>query len=344
LPPRTLNRIYQRAYNAANYGLRSFAGGHFASACRPTSIALLLTERCHARCLHCDIWQNKGREDNPTPAEWKGFLAELSDWLGPVQVTFTGGEALLRPEAPELVEYAVSRGLFVELLTNGFWTDHSRLLRAARTDPWQITMSLDGVGDVHSLVRGRANFWAVASQSLEILSHLRKAENLHYRLLLKTVIMQQNLESLPELAAYAERIGAQIFYQPVEQNYNAAPDPFWYRTSPNWPRDIPRAVAQVRELARLKQNGAPIVNSSAQFEVMAAYFQSPAGLHGRVQAHGAHETKHSCAALTSLQVQANGDVRVCARKPVIGNIRTQPIRQIWANRPHHWESGCCLGC
>ena len=49
-----------------------------------------------------------------------------------------------------------------------------------------------------------------------------------------------------------------------------------------------------------------------------------------------------CAALTTLQFQANGDVTVCAFEPPVGNIKAAPIRQIWAQRPCYWQEGCCI--
>ena len=55
-----------RAHAAVNYRLRTIAGGRLASHCRPTAIAILLTERCNARCLHCDIWKNRGKEESPS--------------------------------------------------------------------------------------------------------------------------------------------------------------------------------------------------------------------------------------------------------------------------------------
>ncbi len=58
-------QIRARAHGAVNYRLRTFAGGRLASHCRPTEIAVLLTERCNARCLHCDIWKNRGKESTP---------------------------------------------------------------------------------------------------------------------------------------------------------------------------------------------------------------------------------------------------------------------------------------
>src|SRR5262245_15995751 len=105
-----------RAHAAANYRLRTIAGGRFASHCRPTEIAILLTERCNARCLHCDIWKNRGKEATPSVDQWKTTMRDLRRWLGPVHVVFTGGEALLMPFASEVVSYASSIGLLVEHL------------------------------------------------------------------------------------------------------------------------------------------------------------------------------------------------------------------------------------
>src|SRR5262245_25495414 len=125
--PVTWRWMYKRAHEGLNYRLRGFAGGRWATWCRPTSIVLLLTERCNARCVHCDIWKNRGQEEMPTVDQWKQVLTDLRTWLGPVQLTFSGGEALLRPVAPDLVAHGSSIGLFVEVLTHGYWVDQTRI-------------------------------------------------------------------------------------------------------------------------------------------------------------------------------------------------------------------------
>src|SRR5215470_10199757 len=102
----SLAYLYRRVHEGANYRLRTFAQGRFASHCRPTSVLFLLTELCNARCVHCDIWKNRGKEDSPSAEQWKSVLTELRDWLGPVQVVFTGGEALLKPFTAELAGHA----------------------------------------------------------------------------------------------------------------------------------------------------------------------------------------------------------------------------------------------
>ena len=55
---------YRRAYSAVNYRLRTLSGGRWADHCRPTDIGFLMTNLCNAKCVHCDIWKNKGKDDN----------------------------------------------------------------------------------------------------------------------------------------------------------------------------------------------------------------------------------------------------------------------------------------
>src|SRR3954465_12832577 len=108
--------VYRRAYQSINYQLRTVAGGRFADHCRPTDIGLLMTNLCNAKCVHCDIWKNKGKDDTPTVEQYKATLSEMREWLGPVHVYVSGGEALLRPYVPELLAHASAIGLLGEVL------------------------------------------------------------------------------------------------------------------------------------------------------------------------------------------------------------------------------------
>lgn len=336
------NYLRRRIYEGSSYRLRTIANGRWASQCWPTSIALLMTERCNARCIHCDIWKNRGQEDRPSSFQWQTLLKDLRSWLGPVHVVFSGGEALLNPATVDLTRYASSIGLFVELLTHGYWEDQKKIEALAATRPGRVTISLDGIGAVHNMVRGREGFFDRTLKTIQTLLRVRRILNLDLSIRLKTVIMKQNLDDVCEVAQFAARHDLEVFYQPIEQNYNTLEDPFWFRHSDTWPVDHRRAVAVVRELKRLKSIGLPIVNSNAQLDAMLTYFQEPAMHRVAVQTHAAHEKKLTCSALTTLQVQANGDVTTCAAMAPIGNIRNQQIREVWSARPRWWESGCCL--
>ena len=112
----------------------------------------------------------------------------------------------------------------MEMLTHGYWRDQTRIEEAARARPWRLTMSMDGVGQAHSVVRGRDDFWEKSSHAVATLIRLRKEERLGYAIRLKTVIMQQNLDDVCNVARFAAENGVEVLYQPIEQNYDTPED------------------------------------------------------------------------------------------------------------------------
>jgi MoaA/NifB/PqqE/SkfB family radical SAM enzyme len=339
---RSLDLLYKRLYEGVNYRLRTLAHGQWAASCRPVSIAILMTERCNARCIHCDIWRNRGKEDSPTSEQWATVLTDLRRWLGPVQVVFSGGEALLKSHTVDLVRHGSSLGLFVEVLSHGYWADQSRIEALAGAQPWRVTVSFDGIGETHSRIRGREGFFEKTAETIQTLKRIRQEQGLGLSIRLKTVIMEPNLDEVDQVAVFAAREGLEVFYQPIEQNYNTPEDSEWFLHSDTWPKDSERAVRAIAELRRLKQQGLPIANSMQQLDAMIPYFRNPANLRVLTQAHQAHEDRPLCSALTMIQIQANGDVTTCVSKPPVGNIKDKPIRDIWEERPRWWEGGCCL--
>jgi len=337
-----VGNVYRRVYLGVNYRLRDFAGGRFADHCRPTDIGFMMTNLCNAKCVHCDIWKNKGRDDTPTVDQYKAVLTEMREWLGPVPIFFSGGEALLRPYTAEIVGHASSIGLWAEVLTHGYWDDQTRIEKLAVANPARITVSLDGVGETHTIIRGREKFFEKTSRTLETLTRLRTEKKLGYAIRLKTVIMRQNLHDVDNVARFAAEHGMEVFYQAVEQNYNTPEDARWFETSENWPRDPAVAEGAVRRLIALKRQGLPIRNSFHQLETMIPYFHDPDAMRVSVQSHTAHLDRPVCSALTNVQIQPNGDVLACYGMPPVGNIRNTTLREIWSSRPSWWRGGCCL--
>jgi MoaA/NifB/PqqE/SkfB family radical SAM enzyme len=205
-----------------------------------------------------------------------------------------------------------------------------------------VTISLDGIGEIHNRIRGREKFFEKTSASIETLKRVRKSNGLNFEIRLKTVIMQQNLDNVGEIAHYANQDGMHVFYQPIEQNYNTSEDDTWFKHSDTWPADAEQAVAAVNKLIGLKRAGLPIANSFAQLEAMIPYFLNPGAMRIATQNHSAHESKLLCSALTMLQIESDGNVVVCTGMEPVGNIKTGRIRDIWEGRPQWWKGGCCL--
>ncbi len=82
----------------------------------PFRMDLALTYKCNINCGHC---YNQTRDTNELSTEqWKIVMKTIWD-LGIPHVIFTGGEATLRKDLVELIEFAESLGLITGLLTNG---------------------------------------------------------------------------------------------------------------------------------------------------------------------------------------------------------------------------------
>lgn len=81
-----------------------------------------LTERCNNNCIHCCInlpaSDDAARAMESTRDDIRDILNQAAS-LGALQVRFTGGEPLLRPDFEELYLFARRLGLMVRLFTNG---------------------------------------------------------------------------------------------------------------------------------------------------------------------------------------------------------------------------------
>src|SRR4029077_1571271 len=134
------------------------------------------------------------------------------------------------------------------ILTSAHWENQIRIAKAALANPSRITVSLDGIGEAHTIIRGRENFFEKTTRTLETLKRIRAEHSLNYVIRLKTVVMRQNLHDVANVAQFAAQNGMEVFYQAVEQNYNTPEDSRWFEHSENWPADPSLAVSAVRGL------------------------------------------------------------------------------------------------
>ncbi len=100
---------------------------------RQDSLIVEVTQRCNHDCLHCyNAWKNEvpypTSEELPG-AEMRGLLDKVLDETGAGHVTLTGGEPLLRPDLPDLVDHLHDRGTEVNLITNGTLLDEAAIER-----------------------------------------------------------------------------------------------------------------------------------------------------------------------------------------------------------------------
>jgi radical SAM protein with 4Fe4S-binding SPASM domain len=101
---------------------------------RQDSFVFEVTQRCNHDCPHCyNAWKNP--VDYPMgelgTAETLAMLGKLLDETGASLVSLTGGEPMLRPDIHEIVDSLRSRGITVNLITNGSLLDDAAIARLA---------------------------------------------------------------------------------------------------------------------------------------------------------------------------------------------------------------------
>lgn len=137
------------------------------SAQMPTSAFLSVTMLCNSRCIHCDIWKNKGADFLPVDV-YRKLPSSLT------MIDLTGGEPFLRNDMPDIVRTVRTTCPKARILitTNGFLPQKIQKYAGAivAADPKiAFRLSLDGWGKTHEKVRGIPNAFGKVMETIGIL-------------------------------------------------------------------------------------------------------------------------------------------------------------------------------
>lgn len=149
------------------------------------------TQRCNLSCRHCGSDCFTSAKDQDMPLE--DFLKALDTIPKPdvkklsgrrskrfnidtLTVVLTGGEPLLRPDIDRVGKEIHRRGYYWSMVSNGFfYTDemHRRLMAAGMN---ALTISLDGIGEVHNWMRGNPKSYDNAIKAISIAAKERRLD------------------------------------------------------------------------------------------------------------------------------------------------------------------------
>jgi MoaA/NifB/PqqE/SkfB family radical SAM enzyme len=271
-----------------------------------------ITSRCNLRCSMCRYWKTQD-EETLESERWREVFAELAE-LGCRKIHFSGGEALLRKDFPELAADAAALGLKVSLTTNGTLLTKDVVRRLVGGRIHSISLSLDGpTSRRHDAVRGRSGAFRRTVRAIE---RLRKASP-DLRIRINTVLMRDNWRGLPGLVRLAGELGAtDLVPMPVDEK-----GPRQRRLSRAAIRTFNREVAPVAADLR-KHYGFPLdAGRVYPFGVTAEETRRSAqGLYAR----GVGASRPCLAPWLHLFLAWNGDAFSCCmtngRIPPLGNV------------------------
>jgi len=113
----------------------------------PLDASVELTHRCNLRCVHCYLGDQKEirrhRRDELSTDAVKTLLDELAA-AGTLNLTFTGGDPMVRKDFCTLYEYAVRKGFLITVFCDGALITPAVREVFARYRPRKVEVSVYG--------------------------------------------------------------------------------------------------------------------------------------------------------------------------------------------------------
>ena len=163
----------------------------------PIEASIKVTENCNSRCITCNVWKNKPKNELTTK-EIENIFYHLKE-IGIKLIGFTGGECLLREDIGELIRKAKEIvGGKVYIITNGILLEKkAEILLENGVD--YISVSLDGLEKTDEKIRGVAGHYQKVIKGIETLKSLTPGENPKININIGTTLTSPNLPEIPKL-------------------------------------------------------------------------------------------------------------------------------------------------
>lgn len=156
------------------------------------SMQIELTSLCNLKCIHCYHGENHPKEGMST-IKIINLLDQLKS-LGTLKVVFTGGEAFLHSDLPEILTHARNNDFSISLLTNGTKMSDRLLNSLVLNNVGMVQISLYSLNaNVHDAVTQQHGSF---KKTMHNINRLLEAK---IPLIIASPVMKLNLHSLGDL-------------------------------------------------------------------------------------------------------------------------------------------------
>lgn len=176
-----------------------------ARAYKPLYVKIKVNYGCNLKCEMCKHWRET--RETPIPMErFREVISELAE-LGCQKIHFSGGEPMLRPQLPDLIEYATGLGIRVTLTTNGTLIDKVKAKRLVEAGLRGVNVSIDSpLRKMHEKIRGVEGSFKLTTRAVALFRRYAHKGKLTVRI--NTVVGRSNYETLATLPDLAHELGA----------------------------------------------------------------------------------------------------------------------------------------
>jgi radical SAM protein with 4Fe4S-binding SPASM domain len=275
------------------------------------------TLRCDLACRHCGSRAGRSRPDELTTAEALDLVRQMAD-LGVKEVTVIGGEAYLRDDWVDIVREIRTLGMQCTMTTGGRGLTKDRARAGADAGLMSVSVSVDGLREIHDALRGVEGSYDSAMAALDNLREVGIPVSAN------TQIGRASMREIPELL---ERL--------IEKNIHS-----WQlqlTVAMGRAADEPHLLLEPYQMIEVMPMVARLKRRADEVGVR-IWPGNNIGYFGPYESllRGTLPRGHmsSCGAgRSTLGIEANGDIKGCPSLPtsdyVGGNIRENSLRDIW---------------
>jgi len=168
----------------------------------PVNVTWEVTYACNLSCIHCLSDSGKKRATELSTDECRRVIDDLSA-MKVFQFNIGGGEPFMRPDFPDLMDYAHDKGMVTCISTNGTLIDRDIARRLDHRLVY-IQVSLDGATpESNDPIRGKGSFQKV----LHALECLRER---NIEVSINTVLTRLSFPELDRMTSLAADYGAKL--------------------------------------------------------------------------------------------------------------------------------------
>lgn len=177
----------------------------------PKKVTIMITNRCNLSCGHCMTESDSSGKTPSAPTTAVKRLIEEFASTGVTGICFTGGEPLLHPDWPDLLNYTcMLPGIeTVELQTNATLLTTSAIdhFSSIPLPGFSIQISLDGIRpETNDKIRGEGVFNKIIN-GIRLLT----SAGLGSKICVAFSEMQHNFSDIPDLMEFLDSIGVGSF-------------------------------------------------------------------------------------------------------------------------------------
>ena len=184
----------------------------------PSSAQIELTYRCNLNCIHCYCKGSEDKNKELTTKQWKKIIDEIHK-EGCLEITFTGGEPLIREDFLEIYAYAKEKGFIITLFTNGQALTDEIISYLVNSPLSSIEITLNGITkDTYEAIT------QVEGSHPKIIKTINILKDKKLPLVLKTNCLKQNKHEVGKIKAFTE----ELLGKPSANRYRFHYDPMIY--------------------------------------------------------------------------------------------------------------------